>query len=85
MYAKLHDMTDILSGARTKPALPSRAGWIPDAEPLDMTTIDINNDDDQDKLLRRAAFDASRETINGAIEKNIEKQEERICCGEYMQ
>jgi hypothetical protein len=78
MYAKLHDMTNILSGARTKPDLPSRAGWIPDAEPLDMSTIDINNDDDQDKLTRRAAFDSSRQMINGAIEKNVEKQEERI-------
>jgi hypothetical protein len=50
MYAKLHDMTDILSGVKTKPDPPARAGWIPDAEPLDMSTIDINNDDDQDKL-----------------------------------
>jgi hypothetical protein len=78
MYAKLHDITDILSGARTKLDLPSRADWILDAEPLNMSTIDINNDDDQDKLTRRAAFDLSRQMINGAIEKNVKKQEERI-------
>ncbi|KAF1935210.1 hypothetical protein EJ02DRAFT_428649 [Clathrospora elynae] len=44
-------------GAKTKPDLPTRAGWIPDAELLDMSTIDINNNNDQDKLVRRAAFD----------------------------
>ena len=78
MYAKLHNITNVLSGAKTKPDPPTRAGWIPDAEPLDMSTIDINNDDDQDKLVRRAAFDSSRQTINGAIERIADKQEERI-------
>jgi hypothetical protein len=46
MYAKLHDITNILSGVRTKLDLLSRAGWILDAEPLNMSTIDINNDND---------------------------------------
>jgi hypothetical protein len=43
-----------------------------------MSTIDISNNNNQDKLTRRAAFDLSRQMINGAIEKNVEKQEERI-------
>jgi hypothetical protein len=77
MYAALNDTSSILEG-KPKPSTSLYTEWIPAPEPVDGSTINIDNTEQMHNLTRRTDFDKSYAIINQAIKKTATKQEEKI-------
>jgi hypothetical protein len=78
------DATNILNGRDNKPKSPSYAGLIPASESIDLTDIDLTNDEDLSRMSRTAQYEKDRALINDSINSVAHKTEELIARWEKL-
>ncbi|KAF1935840.1 hypothetical protein EJ02DRAFT_448389 [Clathrospora elynae] len=67
LLAAMLDATNILNGRDNKPKIPSYAGLIPASESIDLSGIDLTNNEDLSQMLRTAQYEKDCAAINESI------------------
>jgi hypothetical protein len=77
LLAAMLDATNIFNGRNIKPKSPSYAGLIAASESIDLTDIDLTNDEDLSRMSRTAQYEKDRAAINDSINSVAHKTEEQ--------
>ncbi|KAI2478963.1 hypothetical protein Ptr902_09929 [Pyrenophora tritici-repentis] len=84
LLAAMLDATNILNGRDNRPKSPSYAGLIPASESIDLTDIDLTNDEDLSRMSRTAQYEKDRAAINDSINSVAHKTKELIARWEKL-
>jgi hypothetical protein len=84
LLAAMLDATNILNGRNNKPKSPSYAGLIPASESIELTDINLTNDEDLSRMSRTAQYEKDRAAINNLINSVAHKTEELIARWEKL-
>ncbi|KAF1941093.1 hypothetical protein EJ02DRAFT_492945 [Clathrospora elynae] len=84
LVAAMLNATNILNGCDNKPKSPSYASLIPASKSIDLTELDLTNDEDISRMSRTAQYEEDRAAINDFINSAAYKAEKLVARWEKL-